>query len=686
MTNRQLDESVSRFIAGVDQQIRESFRDKSFIEKNTNSFFSSQPGYALNDSGVLLGLNFCDLEIDDQGLRTLIQSIQMYASTVRYLLLSGNRIVNAEPLTELSNIEYVDLSWNRIQSIDCFNNSKVIRVLLATNNDIAEVQTAKFKTTVSFKWQNDFHESGIYLNGNPMVHPPKEAFIDNVLSSRFLSAEGTSFKETREMRLILIGSGGAGKTSLSKKLQNIPIDFNEPTTKHIAISQAKFGDTTTQIWDFAGQDSMMSVHRFFLAERSMYLLVLDCRREEQADYLLDYIRSFAPKAPIYVVLNKIDENEFHDLDRARLRRDFPQIAGFFRTSCAQGWGVHELIDALTEAIKLDERAVLTLPAEWQAARIAAQELIPTYMDIEDFRNICIERGLPDEDFYPFLEFAENVGFLFNVDVARMHLVYNPKWLVSVVYPLLSQEELLDAGAIEPTARDATLNTRRLRSCIEELYKNNPNRIRHDDVLLAIDVMEKRELCVVRGGDSIYIPDLLPNDSEEIPSEFRNPKVKVVWKYLVLPRYLIHRIHIRFSPMVDNYKHWQSGMLLKDETFECFAWISMDERAQTVAVSVVGRDYKPFIKLIRKMMNDLNDELSFDDAIELFDLGKGTLVEFVELEGLLEIPVDTYHSGKLRRSIQISDILDSFSISTEEPNLSEGEEQRLQLFEASKASQ
>ena len=73
---------------------------------------------------------------------------------------------------------------------------------------------------------------------------------------------------------------------------------------------------------------MHATHQFFLSRRSLYVLVLDGRRDERPEYWLRYIESFGGGSPVLVVLNKQDTNPSFDVDRIALRRKFPFIKGF----------------------------------------------------------------------------------------------------------------------------------------------------------------------------------------------------------------------------------------------------------------------------------------------------------------------------------------------------------------------
>ena len=97
-----------------------------------------------------------------------------------------------------------------------------------------------------------------------------------------------------EAKLLIIGEGGAGKTSLARKLvepacQLLP---DEESTEGIDILRwrftlppsAKDDYYTVNIWDFGGQEVYFATHQFFLTKRSVYILVADTRRQHTDFY------------------------------------------------------------------------------------------------------------------------------------------------------------------------------------------------------------------------------------------------------------------------------------------------------------------------------------------------------------------------------------------------------------------
>jgi internalin A len=94
-----------------------------------------------------------------------------------------------------------------------------------------------------------------------------------------------------EAKLLIVGEGGAGKTSLANKL--IDSDYTlklessstpEKSTEGIDVLRLDFEHSSgnsfrINLWDFGGQEIYHATHQFFLTKRSLYLLVADTRQD-----------------------------------------------------------------------------------------------------------------------------------------------------------------------------------------------------------------------------------------------------------------------------------------------------------------------------------------------------------------------------------------------------------------------
>ena len=90
-------------------------------------------------------------------------------------------------------------------------------------------------------------------------------------------------KVLRELKVIFVGRGGVGKTSLIEVLKGGEFVEGRKKTEGIAITRWPLtlpdGAATALVWDFGGQEIMHGTHQFFLTHRSLYIVVLDALLE-----------------------------------------------------------------------------------------------------------------------------------------------------------------------------------------------------------------------------------------------------------------------------------------------------------------------------------------------------------------------------------------------------------------------
>lgn len=120
-----------------------------------------------------------------------------------------------------------------------------------------------------------------------MTNPPAEIIKQgNAAILNFFAEKITQgVDRLYEAKMMLIGEGGAGKTSLLCRLYqpNQPLPDENESTKGIEIYhhdfQLKNGrGFRLNVWDFGGQEIYHATHQFFLTKRSLYVLLDDTRK------------------------------------------------------------------------------------------------------------------------------------------------------------------------------------------------------------------------------------------------------------------------------------------------------------------------------------------------------------------------------------------------------------------------
>jgi GTPase SAR1 family protein/Leucine-rich repeat (LRR) protein len=186
-----------------------------------------------------------------------------------------------------------------------------------------------------------------------------------------LAQQEQTLRPLNELKLLVVGNEAVGKTSLLRYLMTgKPRDPSETKTAGIAqhekIEVLGWSPDHCQVqlnaWDFGGQEMMRGTHRFFLTERSLYLLVLEDRRQDDRSIYdwMKTIRNRGGTSPVIVVINKSDAGKQDlRLDENGLQETYPNIAAFLRTSCDPGgWAassIEKLRGKIVEIITRNDR-------------------------------------------------------------------------------------------------------------------------------------------------------------------------------------------------------------------------------------------------------------------------------------------------------------------------------------------
>ena len=307
--------------------------------------------------------------------------------------------------------------------------------------------------------------SGLYLHGNPGLGIPSEVL--GPTWSEFNSKTTTLAKPSdiidyylrvrggrrplNEAKLILVGRGAVGKTSLVNRLVD---DKFITTTKTEGINITDWqitlnGDEKIRlnIWDFGGQEIMHATHQFFLTQRSLYILVITGREgveDADAEYWLKLIDSFGAGSPVIVVLNKITEHQF-DINKRALQIKYPIIKGFIKTDCKTNCGIEELRKAIEIETDRLEHLRDAFPASWFAIKDRLASMRKNFLSFSDYRSICRKLEEKDTNAQEALAaYLHSLGIVLNYrEDPRLQdtHVLNPHWVTNGIYKILNSSKL-----------------------------------------------------------------------------------------------------------------------------------------------------------------------------------------------------------------------------------------------------
>ena len=535
-------------------------------------------------SGIADFKDLRTLYLSDNRLARLPLAITEIRSLQR-LYLADNKIVSLPPeIAKLQGLQRLYLEGNRLTSLPL---------------EIAQLQNLQ----------------ALNLDENPLKSPPPEIANKgrDAVMVYLRSLEGEK-RPLNEVKILMVGDGAVGKTSLVKRLVGEHFDPSEPQTHGINIRHWQVEEGGREIlahfWDFGGQEIMHATHQFFLSRRSVYVLVLDSRKDEKTETWLKTIESFGGNSPVLVVLNKIDENPSFDVNRRFLQEKYPGIQGFYPISCATDRGIEDLREVLQASLTKVEILETLWAESWFQVKQQLEKMEEHFVNYENYVDLCNAKGVYDKDAQNTLvDFLNDLGVIVHFQDFALRDIYvlEPKWVTEGVYKIINSEELAQGkGILELVCLTDILTP-------EDTYPREKHRY-------IIDLMKKFELCYEIDKSTVLLPDLLEIQEPDFVSGGR-AFLRFRIDYDFLPRSVMPRFIVRMHRDIHQKLRWRTGVVLRSEAFQSSAVVKCDYDARRIAIRVSGPRRRDYFSAIIHSLREINgsfEKLGYIERVPLPD--------------------------------------------------------------------
>jgi internalin A len=538
--------------------------------------------------------NLNELSISRNELTALPAGLGQLAN-LKILYASSNLLVDLpQSLCQLVNLVQLYLGYNQLTTLPEWLGQLVnLEELYLSNNrltTISESLTALHKLTQ------------LFLHGNPELGIPNEILgpsYDDVFEGaqpkppkgilNYLFSKLAGARPLNEAKLILVGQGGVGKTSLVKTLTGQKFRKGEKTTQGIKIKDwlcslhnKSKGNVTVHIWDFGGQEMMHATHQFFLTPRSLYMLVLNWRPggiDREADYWFRLIRSSGGEdAPVIVVLNKQKDGPFDVNQGGWLQKYAGNIRGFVKTDCENTKSIRSLKQKIQEELQAMKSLETSFPERWFAIKDELSQMSAQFVMYEDYRKICAKHGEKDPDKQTSLAgFLHDLGIALNYkDDPRLRFAYvlKPEWVTEGIYAILHAFK-----------RSKGLFTRAEAAAVLE-----PEGYASEAVDFILGLMDQFEVSFPLGDNQkrSLIPQLLDDQQPDEARQFKATEcLNFGYKYEIVPEGLLPRFIVRTHHISEAPGRWKSGVILHEPDSGCRALVKADSIAGQVSIQVDG---------------------------------------------------------------------------------------------------
>ena len=405
--------------------------------------------------GNLKSLYFLDLS------NTLISYLPETIGKLENLLILNlnNTQISSLPKTigNLKKLETLDLSSSQIRELpEEIEGLREIKYLGLSNLTMLELPHSILSLNLEFEDHYSRHEiaSGIYIHNLRLINQPREVFSQSrdLIIEYFRTNKQSA--PINECKVVFLGDGGAGKSLMIDRLMHdgdISPDFNGESTPGICISSKKYQvegeEFELHFWDFGGQAIMHSMHRLFLTNRTLYVIVANARdnkANDQAWYWIRNIKSFANGVPVLLLINQKDQNPSVNVNENGLRKEYPALKEIRIVSALKDTKDEfnrDIRDVISQTVVAMETVHTPFSRAWLSLMNELQDMQEDYITSDIFYIKCRENGIDIEEgiLDELISWYQDLGVCFyskRHPTSGQYMVLKPRWLLNALYMLI----------------------------------------------------------------------------------------------------------------------------------------------------------------------------------------------------------------------------------------------------------
>ncbi len=412
---------------------------------------------------------------------------------LKTLNLSNNKLSELpESLGKLDQLSELQLSGNQfIQLPICLRQLGQLRSLTLSNNQLTSVpewlpelthlQSISFynnritdlpPSLAKLKYLNE-----IDLDNNPLNPELAATYAISHNSGlevvkQYLRAKVATQFTLNEAKLVLVGEGESGKSSLLSALCNEPWTEDRSTTYGIEIKPVKVIDPgskmeiTLNSWEFGGQLVFRPLIQLFFSAPAIYLVVWKPSEGPQQGFVKEWIQLIMhrePDAKILVVATHggpqdrqpdIDHQELWDLFGRETVLDFFHVESKPNKK-GNRYGIEELKQAIARVAATLPEMGRSVPKRWQDVRQALAKTGATYLPLERVYDLCRDHNMDVEEASLFITISHRLGLLIHYEydpILRDIVVLKPDWLATAISFILEDKVAREGNGFVPFSR------------------------------------------------------------------------------------------------------------------------------------------------------------------------------------------------------------------------------------------
>jgi GTPase SAR1 family protein len=446
------------------------------------------------------------------------------------------------------------------------------------------------------------------------VKPPIEVAIQGPKAIReYFRQLGTGEDYLYEAKLLILGEGGAGKTTLARKIKNpnYQLVMDEKSTEGIDVIRWNFpvGNGNffqVNIWDFGGQEIYHTTHQFFLTKRSLYILVADTRKEDTDFYYwLHVVELLSDNSPLLIIKNE-KQDRHREINERQLRGQFENLKDILATNLADNRGLENVIDEIKHRIKALPHVGSLLPKTWVRVRETLENEKRNFISTNEYLDICRENGFTEpKDSLQLSDYLHDIGvFLHFQDdpLLKKIVILRPQWGTDAVYKVLDNQNVIrNLGQF--TFAD-----------LSNIWSEIEYADMRDELLR---LMMKFKLCYeIPNALGTYIAPQLLTENQPSYDWDQKDNLYMRYRYEFMPKGILTQFIVTMHAFILEQRYvWRSGVIIeKDKTFaEIIEYYSKRE----IHIRVTGAHKTELVAIVTYQLDQINNtykRLKYDELI------------------------------------------------------------------------
>ena len=356
-------------------------------------------------------------------------------------------------------------------------------------------------------------------------------------------------------------------------------------------------------WDFGGQEILHSMHRIFLTERTLYVVLVNARDETQdarARYWLHNIKSFAPNAPVILVLNKMDQNPKANVNERDLYGRYENLRQIIKLSALKYDRIRfnrELTEVLLQEITETGSLNVSWPVPWMNVKNELEKMQTHYIHGDEYQRLCRACDVEDNQ-KDLLHWFNDLGVSFcccDEDDYELddYVILRPDWITNALYIILFNKC--------ENAQNGLIPHKSIHSLLKAASKDPSIRCvlpkaeyRTQDVQFVLGVIQKFQLSFSTKDKCEFIPMLCdPNSSPEAERyEKDEDTLEFHMEFDYLPNNVLHQLMVDRKDELQMEHAWRTGALFRQAGTGLSAVVSMDKNTLKVFVKHTDDMHRP----------------------------------------------------------------------------------------------